>query len=242
MKLNRKKNKKNKFDLKQKVILIIIFIIIDIFLIFSFIRIREAVNINQLNNKFDELLEIKFTSNDYSDEVNTTGKYKIVEKAMNDYFSNYSEKSREVLDITNSDKLSSLLSIESYNTEDHQFTETVNYITKTREDLDNKFEDLYNLSTEEGIEKYINNISDDPKVVNTFKKYMLSTDAKAHFDDCNSLLKKKQDEVNNILDVSREVFYFLIINDGKWLVKDGQIQFANDSLKQQYDSYIVKVK
>ena len=71
---------------------------------------------------------------------------------------------------------------------------------------------------------------------------MYSIEANNHFDDCNSLLKAKQDEVNNILVVSKEVFDFLAANEGRWLVKDGQIQFASSSLKEQYDGYISRIK
>ena len=71
---------------------------------------------------------------------------------------------------------------------------------------------------------------------------MYSIEANNYFDDCHSLLKAKQDEVNNILDVAKELFTFLASNDGKWLIKDGQIQFANNDLKNQYDGYISRIK
>lgn len=241
MKLS-KRNKKRKIELRNRIILIVVFIIIDIFLIFSFIRIRDAVNINQLNNKFNKLLDINFTSNDYDNKTNTTGKYKIVEEAMNEYFISYSTKTREVLDITSSDKLKTLLSVENYNSGDSQFTDSINYVTSTREDLDKRFSELYSFSSEEYIDKYISNISSDLKVRKLFKEYMYSIEANDHFDDCNSLLRKKQEEVNNILDVSKEVFIFLVTNNGKWLIQDGQIQFANNDLKNQYDSYIARIK
>ena len=242
MELKRKKGKSKKSELRNRILLVLLFIAIDIFLIFSFIRIREAVNINQLNKKFNELLEINFTSDNYNNETNTTGKYKIVEEAMNNYFIDYSKKTKEVLDIVSDDRIKSLLSIDNYSSGDPQFTNNINYVTTTREDLNVRFAELNNYSSEEYIDNYISKISDDSKVKETFKRYMYSIEANDHFDDCNSLLKKKQDEVNNILDVSREVFTFLAANDGKWIIKDGQIQFANNDLKVQYDGYIARVK
>ena len=242
MELRRKKNKKNKIELKNRIILIAIFIIIDIFLIFSFIRIAHAVNENHLNNRFNELLDINFLSDDYNDKTDTTGKYRIVEKAMNDYFIEYSNKSKEVLDIINSEQLKTLLSVDNYNKGDPKFTDSINYVVSTKTDLDKRFDELYNYSTEEFIEKYIDKKSDDKKVKELFKKYMYSIEANNHFDDCNSLLKAKQDEVNSILVVSKEVFDFLAANEGRWLVKDGQIQFASSSLKEQYDGYISRIK
>lgn len=241
MELKRIKGK-NKIDLKYKIILLIIFIIIDVFLIFSFIKIKNAVSINQLNNRFNELLEINFTSDDYDNKTTTGGKYKIVEKAMNSYFIEYSDKTKELLDIINSDRLKSLLSVDNYEKEEHQFNDSISYIDSTKEDLNTRFNELYSYSNEENIEKYIKDISNDPKVIELFNNYMLSIEAYNYFDDCNSLLKAKQNEVNNILDISKEVLVFLKANDGKWIIKDNQIQFANTSLKQQYDDYISKVK
>lgn len=240
MELKRKKGRKK--QLRNRILLIVLFVAIDIFLIYSFIRIREAVNINQLNNKFNELLEVNFTSNNYDNETNTTGKYKIAEDAMNNYFISYSTKTREILDIINDDRIKSLLSIENYSSEDQQFNNNLNYVTNTRKDLDVRFAELYNYSSEEYIDNYIGKVSSDPKVKKIFKKYMYSIEANDHFDDCNSLLKKKQAEINNILDVSKEVFTFLAANEGKWLIQDGQIQFANNDLKVQYDGYIARVK
>lgn len=242
MELNRKKSKKSKIELRTKILLVILFVIIDIFLIFSFIRIREAVSINKLNNKFNDLLEVSFISDDYDDSVSTTGKYRVVEKAMNDYFIGYSDKSKEVLDIINSNELKNLFTVDNYGKGDPQFSSSINYVVTTRADLDKRFEELYNYSTEEYIESYINKISDDKKVRKLFKDYMYSIEANNYFDDCNSLLKAKQDEVNNILDVAKELFTFLASNDGKWLIKDGQIQFANNDLKNQYDGYISRIK
>ena len=161
---------------------------------------------------------------------------------MNDYFIDYSNKSKEILDIINSDDLTSLLSVNNYSKGDPRFTDSLNYVTSTREDLDMRFDELYNYSTEEYIDKYINNINDNKEVKRLFKKYMYSIEANNHFDDCNHLLKAKQDEVNNILDTSKEVFNFLSTNEGKWLIKDGQIQFASSALKEQYDGYISRVK
>ena len=241
MELNRKKSKKKKIELKTKILLIILFVIIDIFLIFSFIRIKDAVNDNHLNNRFRELLDISFTSNDYDNSISTTGKYKDVEKAMNEYFINYSNKAKEVLDIINDDKIKNLLSVDNYN-KDPKLTDSISYVTSTREDLDNRFNELYNYSSEEYIEEFIKKRSNDKKVKFLFKKYMYSIDSNNHFDDCNSLLKAKQDQVNNILDVSKEVFTFLASNEGKWIIKDNQIQFANNSLKEQYDGYISRIK
>ena len=241
MELNRKKDRKRKIDLKNRILLIIIFIIIDIFLIFSFIRINEAVNINQLNTRFYELLDINFTSDDYNNKTTTTGKYKIVESAMNDYFIDYSKKSKKILDIIDSDKLKTLLSVDNYSN-DSKFVDSISYVTTTRKDLDNRFEELYNFPNEKYIKQYISKISDDPKVNKLFIDYMYSIDANNHFDDCNSLLRVKQKEVNNILDVSLEVFNFLNSNEGNWIIKDGQIQFANNNLKQQYDGFISRIK
>ena len=242
LKLKRRKNKKFLLNNRTKIILLVIFIVIDIFLIYSFIRVREAVNINQLNNEFYDLLEVNFTSGDYDNKVNTSGKYGVVEKAMIDYFKDYSDKTKEILKVVNDKEFTNLLSVENYNSEDKEFKEDINYIIKTKEDLDNKFNELYNFSSEESITKYIDGVSDDKKVRKLFKDYMLSIDANNYFDDCNTLLKKKQEEIDTILDTSRDVFYFLVVNNGKWLIKDDQIQFANNSLKQQYDDYIAKIK
>jgi len=241
LELRRKKNKKKKIELKHKILLVILFLIIDIFLLFSFIKIAQAVNENHLSNRFNKLLEINFLSDDYDDKTSTTGNYKVVEEAMNDYFNDYSNKSKEILDIINSKELTSLLSIDNYS-KDPKFSSSLNYVTTTREDLDKRFEELYNYSSEEYIKEYINKKSNNKKVQDLFMKYMYSIEANNHFDDCNSLLKNKQEEVNNILDVSKEVFTFLINNEGKWLIKDGQIQFASGSLKEQYDGYISRIK
>ena len=240
--LKRKKSKKKLIKLRNRILLVLLFIVIDIFLVFSFIRIKNAINVNKLNKRFYELLEVNFTSNNYNTKIDTTGKYKIVEEAMDNYFIDYSSKVREVLDIINSDKLNSLLTINNYSNDAPQFVDSIDYINNTREDLNVRFAELYNYSNESYIDNYIRNISKDPEVRKIFKKYIYSIEANDHFDDCNSLLKKKQNEVNNILDVSRDVMYFLVANNGKWIIKDEQIQFANNDLKVQYDGFISRIK
>lgn len=239
MKLKRKKSKKEK---KNRIILIIVILLIDIFLILSFIRINEAININNLNHRFYHLLEINITSDEYDNKLDTTGKYRTAEKAMNCYFIDYSKDVKALLDVISDNELTSLLSVDKYNNENNNLNNKISMIDKTREDLDNKFNKLYDYSKEDSIKRYIRSKTTNKGAIEVFNKYMLSIDAHDHFDDCNSILKAKQDEVNNILETSKEVYTFLINNEGKWLIKDNQIQFANGSLKEQYDGMVSKVK
>ena len=239
MKLKRKKSKKEK---KNRIILIIVILLIDIFLILSFIRINEAININNLNHRFYHLLEINITSDEYDNKLDTTGKYRTAEKAMNSYFIDYSKDVKALLDVISDNELTSLLSVDKYNNENNNLNNKISMIDKTREDLDNKFNKLYDYSKEDSIKRYIRSKTTNKGAIEVFNKYMLSIDAHDHFDDCNSILKAKQDEVNNILETSKEVYTFLINNEGKWLIKDNQIQFANGSLKEQYDGMVSKVK
>ena len=54
----KRKSRKRKIDLKHRIILVVLFIMIDIFLVVSLIRIAGAVNNSHLNNRFNYQREL----------------------------------------------------------------------------------------------------------------------------------------------------------------------------------------
>ena len=125
---------------KKKIIFIVIGIIILVLLgIFGYMVVDEMNQTNKLIVEVDEISQMfNQTSIDYDaiEQKLTTnvskGDYLVVEKAVKQYLSDGLTSMKELQEIVDDDRITTLLTIENYSEDGPDFVNTKKYIQNTR--------------------------------------------------------------------------------------------------------------
>lgn len=240
--MKKKKKGKKKLSSKSKILFLIGFLLFDTLLIFGIYRINEELSRDRLDIEFSEMLKQDISIGEYNTKNVCGGKYKKVEKAIKSYFNDYSNNLKAISKIINSDKFVNILSDKSLKDNKENLEEVINYSISTKKELDDLFLECNAMVKEDYLVSYITNLYDNEEVTEIFMSFMTSDDAEVFFNKLNEDMNQKQLEIDTVLDNARDCFYFLVINDKKWYIEDGKIQFASSKLMNQYNAYIESMK
>ena len=133
------------------------------------------------------------------------------------------------------EKITTLLTVENYESDGKDFTESKEYITNTRttlEDCKNKYTEFL---TEEKAMSYINDKGLDSYYTDLYKNEFIGDMSTAAQD---TTVQTSIDEVITILNTSEEVLNLLSENQNNWEIDEENISFNNESLSNQYDELV----
>ncbi len=226
---------------KRKIFLVLIFIILDIFLLIGFLVIRDKTLENTLKKEINSLKELDITKDRYNTKIKTRGNYAILEKAIKTYLDDYAVNLQSVLNILNDDKFTNLLLAENY-TDDLEFKEEFLFIETTRETFNTKINNLIEECDKDNIKKYIRTKMVDPYYISLYEELMLDDNVSREIVESKELLAKTKDRVNTILDTSEELFSFLKKHQEEWTVENNEVKFTTQALLDEYNTYLEKVQ
>ncbi len=225
----------------RKIFLNIFKIVLAVIILFAIINVSyRKYEEKILKDDVAKLVVKDFTTDDVNIEIKTVFKYREVVEIMQEYLKTYSDNVKEVLQLINDNKLKSILSAENYASDGPTFTNTINYLTTTKEKINNSMENLIKLTKEEAILSYINNSLLSDYYKNLYNKYMLSYEIRQEIDLNVDELKKSLENVNTLIDKERAVIEFLI-NCKNWTIKDNSILFLYEADLLKYNSLIGEI-
>ena len=203
---------------------------------------RNIINEDKLKTELSELQQLVSTENIDIDAVNsrldrtvTTGDYAVVENAFKSYLRESFDNSIQIAEILNDEKLTTLLTVENYESDGKDFTESKEYINTTRttlEDCKNKYTEFF---TEDKAMSYINGKGLDSYYTDLYRNELMGDMDLASQD---TTVQDSIDEVISILNTSEEVLNLLSENQGAWEIEGENIVFNSDSLSNEYDELI----
>ena len=203
---------------------------------------RNIINEDKLKTELSELQQLVSTENIDIDAVNsrldrtvTTGDYAVVENAFKSYLRESFDNSIQIAEILNDEKLTTLLTVENYESDGKDFTESKKYITNTRttlEDCKNKYTEFF---TEDKAMSYINDKGLDSYYTDLYKNELMGDMDLASQD---TTVQDSIDEVISILNTSEEVLNLLSENQNAWEIEGEKIVFNSESLSNEYDELI----
>lgn len=226
---------------RKKFLLIFGFIILNMFMLVSFLVIRDATMENELKNEMEDIQKLDITKDDFNTKIKTRGKYAIVEKAMKGYLNDCSLEIQDISKIINDDKLIKILSYDNYSNDGPSFTTSLEYLNNSKDNFNDKIDSVINKMDSDSVKNYIYEKTDDSYYVSLYNDLMLSKAMKSKFSDTKVLLEDTKTRFNNILDTSIEVLNFLVLYKDSWILEDSQIKFQNDNLYNYYNELISKV-
>lgn len=115
------------------------------------------------------------------------------------------------------------------------FTESKNYITSTRAELEERKNKYSEFFTEEKAMSYINDKDLDSYYIDLYKEEFVGDMSTVKND---KTVENSIDEIISILNTEEEVLNLLSENQNSWEIQGENIVFNSDSLSNQYDELI----
>ena len=228
--------------MKKKILIAILIIIVIAIAVVGYFVFSDMMQEDKLKTELSELQQLVNTENIDMDAVNerldrtiTSGDYAQVENAFKSYLRENFNNSIEIANILNDEKLTTLLTVENYESDGKDFTESKEYITNTRETLEECKAKYTEFLTEEKAMSYINDKGLDSYYTDLYKNEFIGDMSSASQD---TTVQNSIDEVITILNTSEEVLNLLSENQNSWEIDGENISFNSESLSNQYDELV----
>ena len=228
--------------MKKKILIVLLIIIVIALVGVGYFVFTDMQQEEKLKTELSELNDLVNAENIDMDAVNeklerriTTGDYEKVEDAYKSYLRDNFDNSIQIANNLNDEKITTLLTVENYESDGKDFIESKEYITNTRttlEECKNKYTEFL---TEEKAMSYINDKGLDSYYTDLYKNEFIGDMSLASKD---TTVQDSIDEVITILNTSEEVLNLLSENQDSWEIDGENISFNNESLSNEYDELI----
>ena len=173
--------------------------------------------------------------------VITTDDYAKVEKAVKDYSGDFVDYMKQLDTILNNETIMNALNIENIKADGPDFTETKKTLSESKTSLDTILTNFSNYLTEEVALSYIKDIELDEYYTDLYKQYTLG-DNLSEMESARDEIVKNLNDVKALIENEEETINFLVTNKGNWKIEDNQLAFHSESLNNQYNDIIAKIK
>lgn len=218
-----------------KGIIVVVFIFLILFLVSKILSNNQE---RLLNKAVNELASKNVVTTNFNDEkINTTGEYKIVAETIKEFLVKYSAQMKEVQNDLQQQQaiVSTLLNESNYTNDAPNFENSLKTLSDAKIKFDTDIENIKLLTSEESIMKLIENKKLSSEYVELYKKYFFSESTlKEMIAKDSSILLNTKNTVDNTYDVMTNIFTFLVTNQGKWEVSNGNVVFGDFSLMAQF--------
>lgn len=227
--------------MKKKIIIAVVVIVALIIGVLGYMVIFDMGQEDKLKTELSEINDLANAETIDMDEINkrldrtvTTGDYAKVEEAFKSYLRDNFDNSIEIADLINDERITTLLTADNYKTDGKDFTESKNYISTTKQKLEEYKEKYSEYMTKEKAMSYIEDKGLDSYYVDLYEQEYVGDMDSAK----DTTVEDSIDEIISLLDTSEKVLNLLSNNQDTWNVEGDNIVFSNDSIRNQYDELI----
>ena len=229
--------------MKKKILIAVAVIAILIIGVIAFFVISDLQQEAKFN---DEMLALEDIMNadelDFdaiyakTDVIVTKGDYGVVEEAIKNYIKDTSSVAEKIIDTMNSEEFGTILTIENFEEDGKEFTNSKNFITTTRENLEQYKEDYDKQYDEEKIMSYIDNKGLDEYYVDLYKNEILTVS-----EEDNQTVQDSIDQVIDLLDKMEDAIDYLVENKDDWNIINGNLMFNDQEKLNEYQEILSKI-
>ena len=228
----KKNNLKRKLIIAGGVILSLIIIVGAIFLV------RELNAEKILKEEVNKITNLDFTTDEIDMHIKTTKDYAVVEKTIKEFWNEYHTLAREIIELTNNDKLKNILSIENYELDGKEFVSTKEYITSTQEKIEENIQKIIELTSKESILNAIQGKGLSERYIELYNELMVDYDIEDDIAETVKELEDLQTHVDSVFAYYNKVIDFLVKNQNNWTINNEKLEFTSESLANQYNELI----
>lgn len=224
---------------KKWIILIVIGVILLLGILgfFAYNIVSELQQESKLTTEMNEIATI-IASNEYTEEsINnrldsrvTTGDYGKVENAAKTYLKDVIQLNLELIDLVKDERIGNMLSVENYEEDGPEFTNTKTYLDTTIQRLEEMKTDYAEYMAEEKIMSYIQNENLDEYYNELYRKIM----GESQYEEITASLN----DLIDVLNKSNNIIDFLKENSGSWKIQNDMIVFSTNELIDEYNNLV----
>ena len=214
--------------MKKKWIILLVIGVILLLGILGFLAYNTVSKLQQKSKLTMEMNEIAtiIASNEYTEEsINkrldsrvTKGDYGKVENAAKSYLKDVIQLNLELIDLIKDDRIGNMLTVENYEEDGPEFTNTKTYLDTTIQRLEEMKKDYAEYMSEEKIMSYIEKENVDEDYQELYKTVM----GESQYEEITASLN----ELIDVLNKSNDIIDFLKENAGSWIIQDDPIAFC----------------
>lgn len=226
--------------MKKKWIILLVIGVILLLGILGFLAYNTVSKLQQKSKLTMEMNEIAtiIASNEYTEEsINkrldsrvTKGDYGKVENAAKSYLKDVIQLNLELIDLIKDDRIGNMLTVENYEEDGPEFTNTKTYLDTTIQRLEEMKKDYAEYISEEKIMSYIEKENVDEDYQELYKTVM----GESQYEEITASLN----ELIDVLNKSNDIIDFLKENAGSWIIQDDMIVFSTNELIDEYNNLV----
>ena len=234
--------------MKNKVVKIILWIVLIIFVLFcflvGFLVVKDLKQEDNLRDNIKELNEM-FSQDELDvDKINkslksyvTTGENLALEKAVKKYYSDAFELVLDINDVLNDKRITNLLSDENILNDAPDYTYSKKYIENTIKVIKESVDEVDDFQTKENIISYFN----DSKIDSYYKNLYVELTSMFNYFGNSKDYEEDMNKLVNQLNVIDDVLSFLSYNYGSWTIVNGSYYFENETLLKEFKELLSKL-
>lgn len=230
--------------MKKKILIAVAVIAILVIGVIAFFVISDLQQEAKFNDEMLALEEIMNADElDFdaiyakTDVIVTKGDYGVVEEAIKNYIKDTSSIAEKIIDTMNSEEFGTILTIENFEEDGKEFTESKEFITTTRETLEQCKEEYEQQFSEEKMMSYINDKGLDEYYVELYKNQIATVS-----EEDNQTVQESIDQVIDLLDKVEDAIDYLIENEDDWNIINGSLMFLDQDKLDEYQEILSKIE
>ena len=233
----------------MKKILKCIFIVIGVlFVLFCGLVVYIIIDTNKqeelLDNEISELLELDLTIDEVDNDIVTSDEYGIVERAIKDYFNDYSDNCKRFISAIEGFDFEEMFSLDTFLDDGPDFIVSKGKLSQLNSTVSECLDNLINMSSEEYIMDLINDKNIDEYYVDLYREYMLGEGIYSFdeymADDIEDMVSIR-DDIDLFLNDCYAIYDFMSENRSYWYVEGDTVYFSTDSLVNEYNALLNKI-
>lgn len=230
--------------MKKKILIAVAVIAILVIGVIAFFVISDLQQEAKFNDEMLALEEIMNADElDFdaiyakTDVIVTKGDYGVVEEAIKNYIKDTSFIAEKIIDTMNSEEFGTILTIENFEKDGKEFTESKEFITTTIETLEQCKEEYEQQFSEEKMMSYINDKGLDEYYVELYKNEIATVS-----EEDNQTVQESIDQVIDLLDKVEDAIDYLIENEDDWNIINGSLMFLDQDKLDEYQEILSKIE
>ncbi len=234
---------------KTKIILFVIAILVIVCIVA--IAIMLTSDLKQEEKLGEELDSLYALLNNYPldyesldkkiSTIITTDDCAKVEKAIKDYSRDFVNYMKQFDTLINDQTLINAVNIENIKEDGPDFINTKKKLSEAKTSAETISTNFSNYLTEEVALSYIKDIELDEYYTDIYKQYVLG-DNLSEMESARDKIVKNLNDVKALIENEEETINFLVANKGSWEIENDQLAFYSESLNNQYNEIVAKIK
>lgn len=221
----------------NKILLTIVLVLVILVVIVGILLGGKVINKLKLDREIKSLAEKNIDSEDFNNiKAVSSGQYQDVEIAIKEFYKDYSIYKKEFMDKLKDEKIKNMLSIQNYQNDGPEFTQSLEYIKSSKEEFNKISDNITTILTEENIMSRIENKNLDNYYIQLYRNYFFSEDKL--IENLQTTYQDVQDAKtlnNNLYNNETKILTFLSENKESWEILDNKLTFNSANLSEEYN-------